>query len=58
MICDVDSGICGPTGESTSPMGFIDLSASQDKAKLVNEEQKDVEISSAHSEADDTNTRA
>ncbi|CAM3146401.1 hypothetical protein FITA111629_06420 [Filibacter tadaridae] len=33
MICDIDTGICGPAGEGTTQ--FIDLSAPQKKVKIT-----------------------
>lgn len=58
MLCDLETGICGPVGENAPTTGFIDLSAPQEKSELINEEQTDVENATAHSTEDDTNARA
>ncbi|KXH78352.1 DsbA family protein [Sporosarcina sp. HYO08] len=34
MMCDLQTGICGPAGEDTSPMEFIDLTAPKKKIEL------------------------
>ncbi len=36
MYCDVETGICGPTDESSPVSGFIDLSAQANKSESVN----------------------
>lgn len=55
MLCDLETGICGPAGEDTSTMGFIDLSVPPKKVEPIKEEEKDIKISSGYSTADHTN---
>lgn len=44
MVCDVESGICGPAGEDNSVMGLIDLtslSPKQDSHSTDEQPEKD-----------------
>lgn len=58
MLCDLETGICGPAGENTSTMGFIDLSVPPKKVEPIKMEEKDIAITSDHSSENDTNARA
>ena len=35
MVCDMETGICGPAGDDTGVMEFIDLSAPKKTIELV-----------------------
>lgn len=52
MICDMETGICGPVGENTPTTGFIDLSAPLKQVEVVSEELENQEISSSHTAID------
>ena len=35
MMCDLETGICGPAGEDTGVMEFIDLSAPKKTSNFI-----------------------
>ena len=41
MMCDLETGVCEPAGEESSPMQFIDLSAPAKTVDLVNQVESD-----------------
>lgn len=40
MLCDLETGICGPTGANTTPTGFVDLTTPKSNDIEVNQKEQ------------------